>query len=225
MGLSQIQIIRSLGDALAWLEKEVQWGVNPAELRHLTGRIGELYVAMKTRGQMALEVNQKGYDVVSVEGEQISVKTVTSTQYIRFNKNTLDVVHRVIVLRLNFDGDEISIEEIEDKSASDFWLQCRETQDSFIYSPYQQKVLIPLNDQKQIRRASYGPYEIIEYESGTIQIEKNGIPETVTKPALRELATSLGVNLLNNMGNARNTRQLGSEVISAIETLQKTPSF
>lgn len=44
MALTQTQIIRSLGDTLKWLERVLEWGVNPAELRHLTGRIGELYV-------------------------------------------------------------------------------------------------------------------------------------------------------------------------------------
>ena len=80
MSLSQTQIIRSLGEALAWFEKELSWGTPIAELRHLTGRIGELYVAMVTRGQMALSVNQVGYDVVSAEGEKISVKTFTSSK-------------------------------------------------------------------------------------------------------------------------------------------------
>lgn len=47
--------------------------MKPTELRPLTGRIGELYVAMITRGQMALATNQKGGDVVSALGERISV--------------------------------------------------------------------------------------------------------------------------------------------------------
>ena len=38
-----------------------------AELRHLTGRIGELYVAMMTLGQLADSVNQRGYEIVNSE--------------------------------------------------------------------------------------------------------------------------------------------------------------
>ncbi len=38
--LTQVQIIQSLAEALSWFEKEVSWGVSPAELNHLTGRIG-----------------------------------------------------------------------------------------------------------------------------------------------------------------------------------------
>jgi hypothetical protein len=59
MALSQTQIIQSLAESLGWFEKELEWGVAPAELYHLTGRIGELYAAMITRGQMALQTNQR----------------------------------------------------------------------------------------------------------------------------------------------------------------------
>src|SRR4051795_7866648 len=98
--LTQVQIIQSLAEALAWMEKELSWGVALAELNHLTGRIGELYAAMVTRGQMALETNQQGYDVVSALNERISVKTVTSTVNVSFNLNTFHLVDRVIVLRI-----------------------------------------------------------------------------------------------------------------------------
>ena len=72
--LTQVQIIQSLAEALSWFEKEVSWGVSPGELNHLTGRIGELYAAMITRGQMAIDTNQHGYDVVSASNERVSVK-------------------------------------------------------------------------------------------------------------------------------------------------------
>ncbi|WP_315762592.1 DUF6998 domain-containing protein [Sphingomonas sp. Y38-1Y] len=112
--LSQVQIIRSLGEALAWFEKELAWGVQPAQLGHLTGRIGELYAAMITRGQMALSTNQHGYDVVSAENERISVKTVTTSNQVSFRKSTHQHVDRVIVLRLNVEENEASIEELLD---------------------------------------------------------------------------------------------------------------
>ena len=57
-----MQIIQSLGEAMSWFERELEWDVPPTELRHLSGRIGELYSALITNGQMATEVNQKGYD-------------------------------------------------------------------------------------------------------------------------------------------------------------------
>ena len=58
MSLTQFQIIQSLGKNLEWFQTEMSWGASAQELRHLSGRIGELYVAMLTRGQMAPENNQ-----------------------------------------------------------------------------------------------------------------------------------------------------------------------
>jgi hypothetical protein len=52
MAITQMQIIQSLGEAMAWFERELQWDVPPTELRHLSGRIGELYTALITNGQM-----------------------------------------------------------------------------------------------------------------------------------------------------------------------------
>jgi hypothetical protein len=83
--LTQVQIIQSLAEALSWFEKEISWGVSAGELNHLTGRIGELYAAMITRGQMALDTNQHGYDVVSASNERISVKTVTTSTHVDFD--------------------------------------------------------------------------------------------------------------------------------------------
>lgn len=68
MALTQMQIIQSLGEAMSWFERVLQWGVPPTELRHLCGRIGELYAALISNGQMALAVNQQGYDVVTWAG-------------------------------------------------------------------------------------------------------------------------------------------------------------
>ncbi len=78
-----------------------------ADLRHLSGRIGELYAAMITRGQMALAVNQQGYDVVSADGERISMKTIATSSHVSFNPATFDQVDRVIVLRIAVEEDEV----------------------------------------------------------------------------------------------------------------------
>ena len=43
MALTQMQLIQSLGEAMSWFERELNWGVPPTELRHLCGRIGKLY--------------------------------------------------------------------------------------------------------------------------------------------------------------------------------------
>ena len=217
MSLSQVQIIRSLGEALAWFEKELAWNVEPAELRHLTGRIGELYAAMITRGQMALAVNQKGYDVVSAEGEHISVKTVTTSNVAVFNKNTYSHVDRVMVLRINVDEGEASIEEVFDGSAVEMRRLCNEGSDGFIYVVGKgTKAAKPVVDLAEVARATYQGKTVIQLENGTIQVEVEGELQAVAKPVLREICAELGINLLNSNDNKRNTRQLGALIIAAL---------
>ncbi|WP_198361134.1 DUF6998 domain-containing protein [Tatumella citrea] len=109
MALTQFQIIQSLGKNLEWLQQELSWGVAAQELTHLTGRIGELYTAMFTYGQMAPENNQRGYDVISAGGERISVKTITTSSHVSFNKSTLQFVYRIVILRININALEIDI--------------------------------------------------------------------------------------------------------------------
>lgn len=219
MPISQTQIIRSLGEALAWFEKEIEWGVPPQNLNHLTARIGELYAAMVTRGQMALAVNQRGYDVVSAEKERISVKTVTTSNHVDINRNTFDVVDRVMVLRLNTDDDDISIEEIIDVPAADIIPLCRLKENAYSFPIRCRQPDKPRSDEKVVRQGTLGDTNVLEYESGTIEVQKDGVPVPVTKPALREVAARLGVSLLNGNGNPRNTRQLGAEVIAALAAL------
>ncbi|KXV37304.1 hypothetical protein AD939_00095, partial [Gluconobacter oxydans] len=132
--LSQGQIIRSLAEALAWFEKELAWGVKPQDIGHLTGRIGELYTAMITRGQMALATNQRGYDVVSDTGEHISVKTVTTATHVRFSKSTYGEANRVKILRIQVDEGEASIIELVDKQADVFLDDCKSEGRDYVYT-------------------------------------------------------------------------------------------
>lgn len=120
MFLSPIKIIQSLGEAMAWFERELNWGVPPTELRHLCGRIGELYAALITNGQMATEVNQRGYDVVSGDGERISVKATAMMGgggHVAFNPRSLDEVERIIILRIN--TEEMQIEKLLDATVEE----------------------------------------------------------------------------------------------------------
>jgi hypothetical protein len=120
MALTQMQLIQSLGEAMAWFEKERSSGVPPQELRHLCGRIGELYAAMITNGQMANKINQKGYDVVSGIGEHISVKTTTMSNgsgHVSFNANTIAHVDRIMILQVNYE--EMQIEILFDDSLAE----------------------------------------------------------------------------------------------------------
>lgn len=225
MALTQIQIIQSLGEAMNWFEKEIQWGVPPTELRHLVGRIGELYAALITNGQMANDVNQHGYDVVSATGERVSVKTtakIGSAGHISFNPNTLSKVDRVIILRVN--TEEMQIETLLD-------LSTQEATSLMSESNIQGKSTIALSklvnlkqtksDIPVVRSAVHSPYRIEELENGTIQVLEGSDKISPAKPILRKIAEKLGISLFNSSGNPYNTRQLGSLVIKGLQEKNK----
>ena len=131
--MNQVQINRSLGEALTWFQKELSWGVPAAELRHLTGRIGELYAAMITRGEMALGTNQRGYDVVSAENERISVKTFTSSTHVNFRESTFDQVDRVMILKIDVDGCEASIKCVFDGLKDELIARCPRDSSGYVF--------------------------------------------------------------------------------------------
>lgn len=220
MALTQMQIIQSLGEAMSWFERELQWGVPPTELRHLIGRIGELYSALITNGQMATEVNQKGYDVVSDNGERISVKTTAmmkSSGHIAFNINTLDKVDRIIILRINTEEMQIETllnETIESAKA----LMGKSSVNGKVSIALSKLIYLPKEraDISTIKIANTGDYVLRELENGAIEATKNGEYISPAKPVLRELAKQLNVSIVNSNGNAYNTRQLGSLLIKII---------
>lgn len=218
--LTQVQIIQSLAEALSWFEKELSWGVAAGELNHLTGRIGELYAAMITRGQMALETNQRGYDVISAENERISVKTVTSSGNVAFNPSTFELVDRVMILRVNVDDElGISVEEIFDDTAIAAKERMRKSRGKLIYSLAQggRRERRPVENLKITVRAKYKDVEIVKYESGAIRILREGVvQDVVVKDVLRPIAAEFGIDVFNPRGDLKNTRVLGAEVIRAL---------
>ncbi|NMF47362.1 hypothetical protein HHL01_04055 [Pseudoalteromonas arctica] len=219
MALTQMQIIQSLGEAMSWLERELSWDVPATELRHLTGRIGELYAALITNGRMATEVNQAGYDVVSSKGERISVKTTGRMHtggHISFNTNTLELVDRIIILRIN--TDEMQVETLLDMPVEQARLLMSDaatgksciTMSKLINPPVKPRILL------NVKEATWNNYKLVELENGTIEVFLNGEFVTPSKPYLRDIAKELGVSILNGNGNPFNTRQLGSVLIKEL---------
>jgi hypothetical protein len=224
VALTQMQLIQSLGEAMSWLERELQWGVAPTELRHLCGRIGELYAALITNGRMADAVNQQGYDVVSAQGERISVKTTAMMGgggHVAFNPNSLALVDRIIVLRVN--TEEMQVETLLDVPVAEaIALMATEGEGKRTLSLGRlTRKSRPRSEIKTTNEVEHDGYTIRELESGTIEVEKDGVVIIPAKPALRELATRLNIALLNANGNPLNTRQLGSQIIKSIEELQR----
>lgn len=223
MSLTQMQIIQSLGEAMSWFERELFWGVPPTELRHLSGRIGELYSALITNGQMATEVNQEGYDVVSFDGERISVKTtamMTSSGHIAFNPNTLNKVDRIIILRIN--TEEMQIETLfNDSTENAKELMSKPASNGKVAISLSKLVRSPKKHTNipVIKSANSDIYTIQELENGAIEILSSGDIVSPAKPVLRELASKYNISVLNNSGNPYNTRQLGSQLIKVINEL------
>ena len=222
MALNQMQTIQSLGNNLARLQEEVEtFGVSATETRHLVGRIGELYVCVITNGQMAPNTNEKGYDVVSSNGDRISVKTTaptTTSGGALFNLKTLEYVDRIMIMRLN---ENLEIEVLLDTSTK----EAKELMHNgtIAYS----KLLgtgrnnINLDKIPIVKEVEYGSYKIVEYENGSITVHEQGKMISPAKPVLRELAANLNLPIINGSGNQHNTRTLGSLVINAVINQQK----
>jgi len=217
VALTQMQLIQSLGEAMSWFERELNWGVPPTELRHLIGRIGELYAALITNGQMATEVNQKGYDIISGLGERISVKTTAvmkGSGLISFNQNTLDQVDRVIILRIN--TEEMQIETLLDKSVEETWELLGKPNSAGRVSVNQSKLVKKPKIRSEIpviRSAEFEEFTVQELATGTIELLSTGKLVNIAKPELRRIAAKLGISIQNSRGNPHNTRQLGSMII------------
>lgn len=221
--LTQTQIIRALAEALGWAERELDWGVPLARLGHLTGRIGELYVAMMTRGQMADATNQPGYDVVSLDGEHISVKTVTSLHPIQFSASTLGAVHRVVILLIHNDEDTgLTIEEVSDLQIDDLRARLSGPRDGkFTLSTQGLRSRRASRDGDRTLRildeVSYRDLTVRRFENGSIALVRDGIPlKGPAKPVLRDLARALDVSLQADNGRIKTTHELGAHVIRAI---------
>jgi hypothetical protein len=74
-------------------------GCKATELRHLIGRIGEFYCVLHTKGELAKETNQHGFDVIK-NGRRISVKTTAQENgFVAINKNTFDKFDDLFVVQ------------------------------------------------------------------------------------------------------------------------------
>ncbi|MGY3703310.1 hypothetical protein BW731_02265 [Vagococcus martis] len=212
----------SSSNLLCWLEQETNWGTNRGELTFITGRLGELYTAIMTNGEMASKTNQEGYDVVSEQGEHISVKSTTSnkgTHHFRFNKTTLNKVDRVVIVYINVE--ELTIQIIYDAPIEEAKQLMVETSDGSQYNLSQSKLLTKSKSNK-IKKVvmddvHYELFTIQKLESGTIVLLENGKEVTPVKPVLRKIAQKMGVDINNGNGNLKTTRGLGNDIIKQLK--------
>lgn len=78
----------------------IEFGVKPTEVRHLIGRLGEFYCALRVGGTLAHVANQHGFDVICSKGRRISVKTTAQiTGFVPIGKATLDKADDLMVIQ------------------------------------------------------------------------------------------------------------------------------
>ena len=106
----------------------IELGCAPTEVRHLIGRLGEFYCALKTNGTLAKETNQHGFDVISEDGRKISVKTTAQASgFVSLNKKTLNKTDDLMILQyINNELQIIYFDKIENATKD-----CRTWKDNF----------------------------------------------------------------------------------------------
>ncbi len=223
MASSQIEQIRSLDEAMQWFERELQWGVPVSELTHLVGRIGNLYVAVHSNGQLAVGHTQLGYDVVSVTGERYSVSAIAGTTIsgeINFTRSRLERVDRVATVFFN--TDEMDVQILLDSPVADLEEYVTVQGDKIIL-PIEQ--LIPVKKSRTeitvLREVKYKDYMLFELENGDIEIELYGEPVPNMRNALLKIAQAIGVPIQRGMGRVNNSRVVGTMVIDTILSSRK----
>ena len=83
------------------VELEVkEFGVKPTEVRHLLGRLGEFYCALKLDGTLAHEANQHGFDVIDKNNRKVSVKTTAQKiGFVPINISTINKVDDIMIIQ------------------------------------------------------------------------------------------------------------------------------
>ncbi|MCB0496904.1 MAG: hypothetical protein KDC79_12270 [Cyclobacteriaceae bacterium] len=101
--LSFEQIKRLYEEYIQIVHLEVeQFGCKATEVRHLIGRLGEFYCALKTEGTLSHRTNQHGFDVIGKDERKISVKTTAQKSgFITINPKTLDIADDLMILQFS----------------------------------------------------------------------------------------------------------------------------
>lgn len=99
--LNQAKVDQLLAHYEALLKLEIQeFGVKPTEVRHLIGRLGELYCLKLTGGNFAHRVNQHGFDVVAPNSRRISVKTTAQVSgFVAITQSTSHLADDLMLLQ------------------------------------------------------------------------------------------------------------------------------
>lgn len=226
MAMNKEEIKETFEDYKTVLKKELSFGVHLPELRHLNGRLGELYVALIKDGTMALNVNEAGFDVVSKDKETISVKTTATTSgkhLFSFNKNTLNLVDRVVLVRINedaefkvlFDDTKEQAEKLmDDKGKKKVIRQSKLNNKSHYLKDKKYQYSSPLYSEEILK-------EMLRYDfchedkniqmfvkEGKVRLIIDGEVMNTIKPVLRDICTDLDIVYKKNTKNKTLARRI-----------------
>ncbi|RJE80019.1 hypothetical protein [Paracoccus sp. JM45] len=126
-----------------------------------------------------------------------------------------------MILQIVLDENEPSIREVLNCSTDELIPMLRDVNGS-TYLPVN-KILkpaerqsTPLEQMKEVASALWSSFQVTQLENGSIIVRDDGHLLPQAKPVLRDIARQIGVNPMNSMGNAKNTRSLGSDIIKAL---------
>jgi hypothetical protein len=144
---------------------------------------------------------------------------MSSNGHISFNPNTLNLVDRIIILRIN--TEEMQIETLLNETTENTKkLMSKENNNGKVSISLSRlnKKTKERSELSTIKMVEFENYKILELENGTIEVLENESLILPAKPVLRKISSRLNVNILNNNGNPKNTRQLGSHLIRVIQS-------
>lgn len=175
-------------------------------------------------------------------GARISVKTITRAHHVDFNIKTLEVVDRVIVLKIN--PKDLCIEIVYDLNIDEFKDKIREYDGKYTLGISKKINLnnskldiglnIPIEEKLEeseeaiesklliINSINYNEYEIKQYENGSVIVYKDEKKVRSSIGVLKDIALAMNVPLENGARNPKNTQQLGDHVIKAIKNYRAT---
>ena len=198
----------------------IEAGISPQELRAHTGVIGEAYVADYLGVKLSTTNNQRGYDLVDLDGLRVSVKTITTSTFVALNQNTVDLVDRVVVVWLGTDADELDLVIVYDKSIEDFVNESAEPyrgslrlQRSAMSFPLKPAAASKFELGEVIDAHQEGDVLFQKHESGSFTALVNGTPQPA-RQLLIELRDRLG---LEDKAN-NTTRSLGGQVFGHLRS-------
>lgn len=122
-------------------------------------------------------------------------------------------------LRVNVDEEDgVSVEILLDCSAEEFLKKYGKSNGKHVFGTQGEKRPLQSLDNLTIsNEATFGDYLVRQYENGTIQVLESDELQQMAKPHLREIAAEIGVDLWNSNSKAKNTRQLGADIIKVLQ--------